>query len=101
MNYRFFPFMSSISSLFFGKTNSNPSDSSSLDSTIAAWKMKRVELSGDGNCCFVAIAHGLQLIKRKQIFALPNIHNSILIFSVSNLDRLLYTSGRKIMSITP
>lgn len=65
MQYRFFPFMSSVSSLFFSNINSSASDSSTLDSVIAAWEMKRVPIDGDGNCCFVAIAHGLQLLKRR------------------------------------
>ena len=65
MNYRFLPLMSSVSSNFFSAVEM-PVDTTlttELDNLIASLNMKRVRVAGDGNCCFVAVAHGLVCTK--------------------------------------
>lgn len=59
INYKFFPFMSSVTSMFFSEVTHPVTPPSKLDSLLASWKMKRLVIEGDGNCCFSAVAQGL------------------------------------------
>ena len=92
-NYRFLPFMSSVSSLFFG-VSGMPDNSvlptelvDELDDCIASWNMKRVSVAGDGNCCFVAAAHGR--ISTKFPTPLKDIHPQLTLHCVQTLSREL------------
>lgn len=91
MNYQFFPFMSSLSSLFFSKvsapTDSNEECPSELDSLITSWKMKRISILGDGNCCFSAVAHGL--LNTPAVSSLNRTHPELNLSSVGVLSQQL------------
>lgn len=60
LRYQFFPFMPSVSSLFFSNLTADTCSLPKLDSLIHSWKMKRYPVNKDGNCCFVSVAIGLQ-----------------------------------------
>ena len=85
MNYRFLPLMSSVSSIFFS-TVEMPADiaSTELDNLIASWNMKRVSVVGDGNCCFVSVAHGL--ISTKFAIPLQVIHTRLTLNTTLSLE---------------
>ena len=59
LRYQFFPFMSSVSTLFFGTINPGATSSLRLNDLIESWKMKRHQVKSDGNCRFLSVAIGL------------------------------------------
>lgn len=48
-----------------------------MDNVIGSWKMKRYLIEGDGNCCFVAVAVGLQRLAAITPASQPNSLHSI------------------------
>lgn len=66
LRYQFFPFMSSVSTLYFSSINASATSSTRLDSLIESWKMRRHPVNKDGNCCFVSAAIGLQYVHRNK-----------------------------------
>ena len=88
VNYQFFPFMSSVSSLFSSKIDSQPvAEHSPLDSLIDSWKMKRVAIVGDGNCCFSAVAFGI--MNTSFTPSLNSIHPELTMSSLEVLSKQL------------
>ena len=73
LRYQFFPFMSSVSSLYFSNLTADSCSLTKLDSLIQCWKMKRHPVSKDGNCCFVSVALGLQAVNTNLI-SLTSLH---------------------------
>lgn len=60
VNYQFFLSCPMFPVYFFGKIDPQPVvEHPALDSLFASWRMKRVAIIGDGNCCFSAVAFGL------------------------------------------
>lgn len=75
LRYQFFPFMSSVGTLYFSNINASATSSTRLDSLIESWKMRRHSVNKDGNCCFVSAAIGLQHVHRNNTslsLLLPN-----------------------------
>ena len=63
LQYNFFPFMSSVSSLYFSNLTADTFTLTKLDDLIHSWKMKRYPVSKDGNCCFVSVANGIAIFE--------------------------------------
>ena len=88
--YQFFPFVSSVSSIFFSNLSTDaPSHSTNLDGIINSWKLKRQEVSKDGNCCFVAVAIGLQFINTNISSELKIVHPELRYNCVHSLSQQL------------
>lgn len=73
LRYQFFPFMSSVSSLYFSSLTADSCNLVKLDGIIKSWKMKRYPVSKDGNCCFVSVAIGLQVVN-ENLTSLSSLH---------------------------
>ena len=88
--YQFIPFVSSVSSIFFSNLSTDaPSHSTNLDGIINSWKLKRQEVSKDGNCCFVAVAIGLQFINTNISSELKIVHPELRYNCVHSLSQQL------------
>ena len=97
--YQFIPFMSCVSSLFFSAFSTNPS-LTRLDNLIASWKMKRQEVSKDGNCCFTSVSIGLQTMGSSMKTLHPELNFDSNEIMSQQLRQVAVKSGKRTLNTT-
>ena len=105
-NYRFVPFMSSVSAVMLSAKSLSPcrEDQISvhnlcLDNVLKSWKMVRKQIIGDGNCCFRAVASSLIANHKSILDQLPAFFTSIGIADVDNLSQTQFAMKQREITV--
>ena len=91
-NYRFVPFMSSVSAVMLSAKSLSPCKEDQisvhnlcLDNALKSLKIVRKQIIGDGNCCFRAVASSLIANHKSILDQLPAF------FGIADVDNLSQT----------